>query len=430
MAVLLKIVATDADGGLATLLKEARVPEPAVKFLTGVGPTDLGMENMADFFNSFSSKDFEAEIEKHFKDAKLEGLEEARMLNQAVARTRYAFRSAAAGVAAEAAAAAPSASAAPPALMDIEAPLADKEKEDLLTAWKSRYSFSVQSKLMGSDTLVSRTYREWRNRTPTVPAISKIRNQTSMLKPSRERREQLTKELSIVRQGLNEEDFEYVLDTIYDYYVGVRILVNVWAYVGNFNTASAHDPSKQVRMMDYEEAANYADDSLERAIKSGIPASRQVAWYQENDEATRTTMMEKMRLGWPAVEALKFALDFHRQDWRRSKVSFAPAPHHSPRRGRSRSVSAAPPRRGNRSRSRGGKGAGKVRRQRTDGASQGTRQQQCISLIKGGKKLCAKFNRGQCREPCPNHDIHECNLRLDNGQACRQKHCRVGAHGR
>ena len=43
---------------------------------------------------------------------------------------------------------------------------------------------------------------------------------------------------------------------------------------------------------------------------------------------------------------------------------------------------------------------------------------------KGSKKLCAKFQRNQCSEPCPQKNIHECWLKLKGSG----KHC--GESGR
>ena len=294
MALLLAVVFDGPDGGLATLLADARVPAPAIAWITGEGPHDLGCDHMSDFLSSFGAGTFESEIEDRLKAAQVPDIKDnARMLNQSVARLRHAFRSATA-----AAAPAPPAAPPPPQTIpvapDMDSPLSDTDKGNLVEAWTKRYGVAVQSRLMGCDSLVCRTYREWKAGTPTVADLSRIRNQSAMLKPTQERRERLTADVSIVHHI---DDTCNSLDTTYQYYVNLRILVNVWAFVGNYEVPSTQRPESKILMMDLEAALNYADNALDHAQESGHHGAAQLAWLRANDTGTRTTMMEKCGRG-------------------------------------------------------------------------------------------------------------------------------------
>ena len=41
-----------------------------------------------------------------------------------------------------------------------------------------------------------------------------------------------------------------------------------------------------------------------------------------------------------------------------------------------------------------------------------------VESMKDGRKICCEWNRGGCREPCPNSMLHVCARKLKNGRAC------------
>ena len=290
MALLLNVDLAAEDAGLQKLLTEAKVPQPAIAWLTGTEATCLGIESLTDFISSFSSTGFETEIQQKVQTAAIAELKENTvMMNQTVSRLRHAYRSAAAAITAPTTA--QTAQPPPPPPQDPEAPLPDQTKQDLTAEWASRYNITVQSRLMGCDTLVSRTYREWQKSTPTVPDISKIRNQTSMLKPLQERREQLTRDLTLLQH--TEEVDDRAVSDVNEMYLKLRTLANVWALVGNHEVASKVKPEAKVRMISLEQALGYADNVLYWTMGCGLPHNQRLAWARANDQATRTTMMEK-----------------------------------------------------------------------------------------------------------------------------------------
>ena len=76
MSGLIAIAFTDEDGGLSKLLKDSKLPDPAIRWITGSDPTSLGVEGMTDFINSFTSTGFETEIENRVTEAAIDGAEE------------------------------------------------------------------------------------------------------------------------------------------------------------------------------------------------------------------------------------------------------------------------------------------------------------------------------------------------------------------
>ena len=71
MALLLPVKFEGADGGLRTLLADARVPPQAIEWIVGDGANHLGCEHITDFMGSFGAKTFEEEIETRLKEAQL-----------------------------------------------------------------------------------------------------------------------------------------------------------------------------------------------------------------------------------------------------------------------------------------------------------------------------------------------------------------------
>eukprot|EP00971_Amphidinium_carterae_P120707 2391875-Amphidinium_carterae.1 len=58
------------------------------------------------------------------------------------------------------------------------------------------------------------------------------------------------------------------------------------------------------------------------------------------------------------------------------------------------------------------------------------------ATLKNGKEVCAAWNKGQCKEPCPQSKLHVCNAVIGkNGRVCAMSNhtagrCRraLGAH--
>ena len=79
---------------------------------------------------------------------------------------------------------------------------------------------------------MSRTYREWKGSTPTVPETTKVRSQLAALQPQKE---QKTKIDTTHYFGMLLPE-EVPIKTVIDYYFALRTLANTWGFVGNYIT--------------------------------------------------------------------------------------------------------------------------------------------------------------------------------------------------
>ena len=170
---------------------------------------------------------------------------------------------------------------------------------------------------MGGDTLVNRTYREWKSKASTVPELRRVRSQVHSVQPPREERASISATHFL---GTFAEP-EAPINNVVEYFFALRVLTNTWAFVGNFDAGDGK------KFMDLTAAQNYADDTLKWTMDCGLPNHEKLEWYRTRDVATRTKMMELMRQPphLDASAALQQALDFMRNEWRPARVGPAPA---------------------------------------------------------------------------------------------------------
>ena len=149
------------------------------------------------------------------------------------------------------------------------------------------------------------------------------------------------------------------------------------------------------KMMTLTDAISYADNALREAMNYGAGS---LAWLERVDTLTRGRMASLVRRGWSAGQALKEARRESYLDWR------------SPSQAESQGDLDRLPKR---------------RQDATlESPSKIARPQvRTVSMVKGGKRLCKPWNdeRG-CPGKCGN--LHLCDVRLDSGAACGQKHKR------
>ena len=110
-----------------------------------------------------------------------------------------------------------------------------------------------------------------------------------------------------------EEDTE--IKSVYEYFIGLKILMFAWTYVGHVVAESKREQGAKVIVMCLSAACNYADDAYDCAMKA--VTSDRLRWLRDRDWATRSRMTELLRApyNWPAVEALDKALDEYRNQW-------------------------------------------------------------------------------------------------------------------
>ena len=102
----------------------------------------------------------------------------------------------------------------------------------LRNKWVAQYNWTPQARLMGADSLVARTYRDWKGGTPTVPEVTKCRSPALAVRPETQERVQLGGNHYLSTSAPP----EVRINSVIDYYWGLRTLTMTWAYVGNFST--------------------------------------------------------------------------------------------------------------------------------------------------------------------------------------------------
>jgi len=403
-----------ADGGLKEIIAQIGLASSVVEWIVGTGDKDMECENIQDFYSMFSSTHWEGQTKDKLKAANLEHVgESGNKYDKQLSRLRQLYRVVKHNVELqEKKITSPSA---PTTEVELDAPLHKDDAEPLNEAWAKRYDVTVQAWLAASDGLVGRTHREWRNKTATVPDISRCRSMTASVMPSTTEKVKIDQRMSFHY----DEPAALKISTVVDYYFGLRVLAHCWAFVGNFET---EEDGKKVLFMHLDQALAYADDALKATMESGLPDAAKLNWLKKNDVATRTRMMELMRTGSAAGVALKEAREHTKHMWSSERSFSGPMEldgGSSRTRGQGRSRSRAP------GGSKGGKGKGKNTKSFTDGPAHRT-----CTTGPGEKRLCWKYNLRKCNNEstCPAQAYHLCNYQKSDGKACMGKHVRVEAH--
>ena len=156
--------------------------------------------------------------------------------------------------------------------------MAAADAKSLQEVWGTKYpEMQPQARLMGSDTLVSRTYREWRQRIATVVPCNKIRSQITQVEPKKETKTQLDHRVYLGTLVDNDTQIR----TVVDYYFALRVLANVWGYVGSY---TVEHKGEKVLMMPLGAALDYADNTLAWTMDVGGGGSRQARLVPEPEQ--------------------------------------------------------------------------------------------------------------------------------------------------
>lgn len=197
----------------------------------------------------------------------------------------------------------------------------------------------------------------------------------------------------------------FMSHTAVSYYWALRVLGYAWAWAGNFR-ARDHD-GKERLFISLAESLNYADNALRHCMEFGQGS---VLWMQRNDVLTRGKMAGCIRRGYTAGSALAESLQQCHLEWR--SPAMQPIPDlKSAKRPPEPTLPPQPP---------VGQGPAKRARQlKTD-------QFTTISMIKGGKRICKKWNDSRGCSGCD--DLHVCDVKLPSGKACQSKQHNRMAH--
>ena len=196
------VALTASNGGLASCLTSVNAPPTLLPFIKS-----LGIESLSDFVHFVTKAGYEAELKTCL--AAPPELAEDRM---ALARLRAAW------VAGER------------ALSNMSDPLPDPTVQEVWKALSDRYHIELEMHMAPAHTLVSRFYREYRRCTPTLVPVEKARSIFRAAKPKRDKALMLSGDVQLT---INRDE-DVLVDAVYDFCAGLRILVIASAMAGNF----------------------------------------------------------------------------------------------------------------------------------------------------------------------------------------------------
>ena len=367
-----------------------------------------GVKSIEDFVGFVDSKDFENDWKEFCTNPEVKNdqgavVTEAKLNRALWARVKSAWK------AAYEARNRAGASAATEAAEDLDAPLPPSTVESLQGLWDKRYSITLKVNLKPADPLIGRIYRELRRKCPTVIAIRKVKALIHAAVPHQMRRLPMDNQVFMTLTMGEAEDLK--ISNVVGYYWGLRTLAYAYAFAGIEDAPSHLYPGAQVTNAPLDVNIDYADDALRAATNLDANPHAALAWLEDRDIKTRSSMVSLMRQGWPQGEALLESKKEHSLDWytgpnQQRQAQPHPAPRPAP------SSGDRPPKPGKRSRAEGkgrGKGEGKAGKF-AKAQAESTR-----------KQICIQHNRGNCtpkQKDCPRKMLHACNFVKPDGAQC------------
>ena len=305
---------------------------------------------------------------------------------------------------------------------DIEAPLNALQKETMVKAWETRYGVVLTMYLAPADPIVNRLFREFRNNTPSLIPVTRIRSVYTDHNACPEKKVAIGGGLKLTVQGEEEKE---VVRNVSQYYFQLRILANASAKAGNYQWDSKEEKDCKVIFAPLDVNMDYADFAFRTTMRQPGDAWTLKNWLEERDLHTRGLMVNYMRGGYPQGEALLKA----QKD---TEIKWATPPARGANTGNGRrDRSRTPPRYNADNANKAGKkrklqsGVGKTQRalHNTGGKGGGKgKPVRYANLAPGGKSICRAFNDGKCKtDPCPRGALHVCSV-IENGKACGHKH--------
>ena len=396
-----------ADGGLAQVLDVTNVNALIV---AEIKAEDIN--NLLDFASYWTTTGFETEAVS-FRD-RVEALQTKKV---EVARIRNAI------LLAKAVITRPPPAKEPDELApDIEAPLNALQKETMVKAWETRYGVVLTMYLAPADPIVNRLFREFRNNTPSLIPVTRIRSVYTDHNACPEKKVAIGGGLKLTVQGEEEKE---VVRNVSQYYFQLRILANASAKAGNYQWDSKEEKDCKVIFAPLDVNMDYADFAFRTTMRQPGDAWTLKNWLEERDLHTRGCAVNYMRGGYPQGEALLKA----QKD---TEIKWATPPARGANTGNGRrDRSRTPPRYNADNANKAGKkrklqsGVGKTQRALHNASGNGGGKSKPVryaNLAPGGKSICRAFNDGKCKaDPCPHGALHVCSV-IENGKACGHKH--------
>ena len=412
------VMAADPVKIFMECLKQHNVSDEVAKFLN----VELGIESMMDFVRFVPAASAATKIspdEKWEENLKLmvDDKNMSRLGNRLgiqASRVRQAWDTAQKGVVK-----CDSTSGAV-AESDLEAPLPEHTIKDLRDAWRARHADHQWGvRLQPADSLVARLWREYQKGQPTVLDVGKCKALLHTCMP--QELEQFMLGAVMLQVG---KEHALMINSIVQYYFGLRLLGHGTAYACNYEVDSKADPKVKVIMAPLDINIQYADEALRVASCWSCRPDVALEELRSRDIATRSTMVTYVRQGYSQGEALKQAIIEHRIDWKSSP---------SGRVVRDESEGDGhedePPRK--QRKTKAGKGPGKRKfNQGKQGQSSGGGKSSKTSMHFQGRPICKAWNdqRG-CKDKKCNR-VHVCDVLDKDGKPCNSRsHNRSGHKG-
>ena len=316
------ISTTDADGGLKSCLTHAEVHLKLQEHLTSEVNEGCGFKTLRDFATSFTEEDHVTELDLIWK-----AQEETKKMRAHRGRLISAWLAAHNAIKSLEAATPGGAGGNTHASeqIDWEAPLDERDIEDMQKAWNTKYSLPIEAHVLPGQPLESRIFREFRRFALTVTRIEKMKSVLHERQPDKIVETAVTSRCKMV-ENLGTS---FSPASVTDYYFGLRTLGNAWGRAGNYEVDSAVEKLTRVLMMPMHIGLDYADRCLRMTTTSGLPMDEQLDWLRRKDFLTRTLMANLIREKWPAGEALKKAITESAHDWTIVRNAEVIGPHES-----------------------------------------------------------------------------------------------------
>eukprot|EP00435_Cladocopium_sp_Y103_P019584 s1435_g4.t1 len=309
----------------------------------------------------------------------LEAIAELRGNRLILARFKAAYESGLAAV---------KASQAAPKTEDLsDQVLPEATLQSVTVAFRKKYGLVLDSYVDPSDSLRSRCYREFRRGQMSLLEARRIKSMMNITVPKTQDNIKLSASVQMQLQ----EDETITITSAIEYYLQLRTLANAWAWAGQFETQD-YDGTRKT-FLTLEDALNYADFALRSAAEYGHSS---LQWLMRNDLLTRSKMASLIRRGYTGGSALAEALRQTHIEWRSPAIQYFGS---AAKTGRS----APPP-----------EPPEAPMPKRPCQIKSDTVQ--TVSMVKGGRKLCKLWNDNRGCRGCG--DLHQCDVRLANGQAC------------
>ena len=186
---------------------------------------------------------------------------------------------------------------------DLDDPLDEVQHSELMRTWNDYHHFNCCMYTHPSDILIGRLFRENQRVQATVLSIRKVQSLAQAALPQAREEHNLG---GTFRVSVTPEPAP--IESVYKYYMGLRILANGYAIAGQHRVPSRVHHGTEVVFSPWDANVNYADECLRKMYAVPMAPHLLLLWLTAKDELTRTKMVELMRNGWPQGEALVKAM--------------------------------------------------------------------------------------------------------------------------